>query len=50
MSIRPFPANRVILVPGQKAEVATVCRIYKMALKGMFTTKIARELNGSFVG
>ena len=37
--------QRVILVPGPDSEVATVRRIYSMALKGMTHVGIAQELN-----
>ena len=37
--------QRVILVPGPPSEVATVRRIYSMALRGMSHVGIAQELN-----
>ena len=42
---KAISTNRIILVPGPEAEIATVRRIYSMALKGMWCTEIARELN-----
>jgi DNA invertase Pin-like site-specific DNA recombinase len=40
-------SDRVVLVPGPKAEIEIVRRIYAMALKGMCPASIARELNRS---
>ena len=42
---KAISSNRVILVPGPRAEIAAVRRIYSMALKGMGSVAIAQELN-----